>query len=106
MVAAPFAFLVDVLGFLPPPLLPGPLSPIVADPFPCVGGLNRTHANERALALGDVPALAGIRVGKDAHPAAAGRVNEDFLRAPKSWFGLDRLAAARPGLGMAPLRRL
>lgn len=27
--AAPLAFLVVVLGFLPPPLLPGPLSPIV-----------------------------------------------------------------------------
>ena len=27
--APPLAFLVEVLGFLPPPLLPGPLSPIV-----------------------------------------------------------------------------
>jgi hypothetical protein len=30
---APFAFLVEVLGFLPPPLLPGPLSPMSLFPF-------------------------------------------------------------------------
>ena len=36
LLAVPF-FLVELLGFLPPPLLPGPLSPIVASPLVCGG---------------------------------------------------------------------
>src|ERR1044071_3998793 len=54
--------------------------------------------------LGDVPALPVRRIDDDAHPVAAGRVDEDLARRAEA--GIDRaggLSAPRSGCGVRPL---